>query len=198
MKKYPKDKFDDLHAPIDRVGAHRGQRPKSLGWVTFGWAALATVLLIGLGLTSLTLLEQNVAFRGVLTAPTVTETVTQPPETTYWSPAVTETPTDVVDLEEGEVVPVWDGITPVEVRNATGVAGTGEAVVAQLQQWSFNALPAVEAESAAEITTVYYPTEDLEPSALGLAENFPGAVAVLDAGYPAGQLTLVVGTDYQQ
>ena len=46
---YPRDAFDDVPAHGERVGAHRSENPRLRVGVLLAWAALATVLLIGLG-----------------------------------------------------------------------------------------------------------------------------------------------------
>ena len=47
--RHPKDRFDDL-PDTDRVGAHRAENPRMRGWVVLLWAALATVVLIAVGI----------------------------------------------------------------------------------------------------------------------------------------------------
>ena len=45
----PKDRFDDLPADHGRIGAHRAENPRMRGGVVFAWSAVATLILVGLG-----------------------------------------------------------------------------------------------------------------------------------------------------
>ncbi|MBD3753969.1 MAG: LytR family transcriptional regulator, partial [Micrococcales bacterium] len=47
---FPRDRFDDLPEDVGRVGAHRAEQPHMRGGVVFFWAALATVILIAVGI----------------------------------------------------------------------------------------------------------------------------------------------------
>ena len=53
MASYPKDQFDEFPRDLERIGAHRGPKPRSRGWIAFAWAALATLVLIVAGLAGL-------------------------------------------------------------------------------------------------------------------------------------------------
>jgi hypothetical protein len=75
MPEYPRDRFDRAPETLARVGAHRAPRRPGRGWFTFGWAALATLVLIGLGVLGLTQIDQQVADTGAAAAPVVTPTV---------------------------------------------------------------------------------------------------------------------------
>ncbi len=195
MKKYAKDKFDDLPKDLERVGAHRGPKQKGRAWIAFAWCAFATVLLIGVGLTGKSLIDQNVSFTGAWAPVTVTNTISEAPVTTTWEPEIS-TSAETVDLDQGEVIPVFDGVTPVQVQNASGVDGSGAAVTALLATAGFNMAEPVTAAVISEASVVYYTDASLEAAALGLAENIPGATTALSTDYPVGQLTFVIGSSY--
>ena len=75
MTEYPRDRFDRAPETLARVGAHRAPRRPGRGWFTFGWAALATLVLIGLGVLGLTQIDRQVADTGATAAPLVKPTV---------------------------------------------------------------------------------------------------------------------------
>jgi hypothetical protein len=74
MSEYPSDRFDRA-SELARVGAHRAPQRPGRGWLTFGWAALATLVLIGVGVLGLTQIDRQVADTGATAAPVVTPTV---------------------------------------------------------------------------------------------------------------------------
>jgi hypothetical protein len=75
MTEYPRDRFDRAPETLARVGAHRAPRRPGRGWYTFGWAAVATLMLIGLGVLGLTQIDRQVADTGATAAPVVSPTV---------------------------------------------------------------------------------------------------------------------------
>jgi hypothetical protein len=75
MTEHQRDRFDRAPETLARVGAHRAPRRPGRGWITFGWAALATVVLIGLGVLGLTQIDRQVADTGATAAPLVTPTI---------------------------------------------------------------------------------------------------------------------------
>jgi hypothetical protein len=75
MTEYPTDRFDRAPETLARVGAHRAPQRPGRGWITFGWAALATVVLIGVGVLGLTQIDRQVADTGATAAPLVKPTV---------------------------------------------------------------------------------------------------------------------------
>src|SRR5476649_2551082 len=57
MASFPHDQFDEIPTDLARIGAHRAPAKRGLGWVRFGWAALATAVLVVAGLFGLSLLN---------------------------------------------------------------------------------------------------------------------------------------------
>ncbi|MEV8266990.1 LytR C-terminal domain-containing protein [Microbacterium sp. NPDC076911] len=172
----PKDRFDDL-PESGRIGAHRAENPHMRGWVVLLWAALATIVLITVGIFG-TLIASG---RIELGAPEPTATVEPTPEVE----AVVDTSFDVVIL------------------NATPESGLATQLkdVVVAAGWADEMVTASEAGSQdfAE-TTVYYLNDEDEAAALGLANVIGGAaVAQTDVYQPATadeqQLTVVIGAD---
>jgi hypothetical protein len=175
---FPEDSFDRLPAHRERVGAHRGPRPRGRGWMVLAWAALATVLLVGGGITYLAVINDNIQF-------------------TDSNPTAAETAAPEEAVEPEPVAPIVDGTLAVTILNGTenvGLAGrVGEAAVAG--GWNV-ATQANASASDFATTTVYYADPAYEAAALGLAELLGGASVELSTSFPGADLTAVLGTDY--
>lgn len=174
---YPRDRFDDLPAETGRVGAHRAEQPHMRGWVVFLWAALATIVLVTVGIFGTLLASGRVVL--------------------FPTPTPSATPAPVV-------TPVVDTSYAVMVLNATpenGLATQMKDVIVGAG-WLAETVTASDAGSDdfAE-TTVYYAFPADEAAALGLAQVIGGAaIAQTDVYQPvdnpeAKQLTVVIGLD---
>lgn len=172
---YPRDRFDDV-PETDRVGAHRAENPRMRGWVVLLWAALATVVLIGIGIFGTLLASGRIEL-----APTPTPTVEPVPE----------------------VTPVVDVNYDVLILNATPEQGLATQLkdVVVTAGWSDDKVTAGEAGSQDfPTTTVFYVDAADEAAAAGLAEVIGGAAteqsdAYLPSTPDARQLTVVIGLD---
>jgi len=173
-QKFPRDRFDSIPHGIERVGAHRAPARRGARWVAFGWAALATVVLVGVGIGGVIAFNDRLNFGDAAVAtPTPT-------------PVVTAAPTVAPDI-------------PVTVLNGTTTAGlaarAGEALTAA-------GIPVGTTANASEDTltetVVYYATPDLEGAARGVAAAIPEADVRLSEQFAAigTPLVLVVGSDY--
>lgn len=178
--KYPKDRFDVIPDDLERVGAHRAPRGRGRGWIAFGWALLATVVLVAGGVFWLFSVNNSVNFNGIFT----------PGSTT---PSITATPTPTV-------VPTVDPSLSVTVLNGTPTAGLAASVGDKLVAAGWNVTSRANA-STTEFTqtTVYYADETLHGAALGIAAELPGSVVALTQEFvdSGAALTVVVGSDYQ-
>lgn len=174
-QKFPRDRFDSIPHGIERVGAHRAPARRGARWVAFGWAALATVVLVALGIGSVMLLNDRLNFGDPGTAATPSP-----------MPVATAAPTIAPDV-------------PVTVLNGTTTAGlaarAGEALTAA-------GIPVGTTANASEDdlteTVVYYATADLEGAARGVALAVPEAEVRLSETFAeiGTPLVLVVGSDY--
>src|SRR3954447_779521 len=104
MPSYPPDRFDRPPTDLQRVGAHRAPCP-GRGWIVFAWAALATAVLVGLGVLAMFVINDRVSFDNPFGGGGSVPTVTAEP---------TATPT---------VQPTQDPAVNVIVLNGTTVAG---------------------------------------------------------------------------
>lgn len=172
---FPRDRFDDL-PDVDRVGAHRAENPRMRGWVVLLWAALATVVLIAVGIFGTLLASGRIDL--------------------FPTPAPTVAPIP-------DVTPVIDLTYEVLVLNATPEQGlatqTKDLIVAA--GWPSDTVLASEAGSDDfPETTVYYLLPEDEAAAAGLAGVIGGAAIEQSEAYqPANpesrQLTVVIGLD---
>ncbi|MDO9396024.1 MAG: LytR C-terminal domain-containing protein [Herbiconiux sp.] len=180
MAQYTEDRFDRLPARPERVGAHRGPARRGRGWIVLAWAALASVLLVGAGITYLAVINNNIQFTDALGGGGGSSAV------------ATEAPPT-----EAAITPVTDGTLAVTVLNGTEVVGlagrVGEAAVAS--GWNI-ATMANASTTDFPTTTVYYEDAANEAAALGLAQLLGGVPTELSTNFPGANLTVVLGTDY--
>ena len=175
-QKFPRDRVDSIPHGIERVGAHRAPARRGARWVAFGWAALATVVLAGLGIAGVAVFNDRLNF------------LSPPQPTASPEPVVTAEPTIAPDI-------------PVAVLNGTTTSGlaarAGETLTA-------NGVPVgtttnADADDITE-TVVYYATADLEGAARGVAQFLPEADVRLSEDFAATGMMLVVvlGSDYAE
>ncbi|WP_223691470.1 LytR C-terminal domain-containing protein [Leifsonia poae] len=178
-EKYPKDRFDSIPDDLRRVGAHRAPRAKGRGWIGFGWAALATVVLIGLGVFTLSLVNGSISFKGGIGGASV-------------SPSVSSTPTPTI-------VPTVNPALTVNVLNGTSTANLAGKVgdILTAAGWKVGARANADATNLTQ-TIVYYSDAKNQAAALGVAQSLPGATVALTQDYAAtgADLTVVVGSDF--
>lgn len=145
------------------------------GWVVFVWAALATVVLVALGIFGTLIASGRIEL--------------------FPEPAPTVAPPPVVE-------PVVDTSYDVLILNATSQSGLATQMKTTVvgAGWLEEDVSASEAGSEFPDTTVFYLTPEDEAAALGLADVIGGAeVAQSDVYVPADpesrQLTIVIGLD---
>ncbi|WP_141932055.1 LytR C-terminal domain-containing protein [Microbacterium sp. SLBN-146] len=174
---FPRDRFDDIPAEVGRVGAHRTENPRMRGGVVFLWAAIATIILVAVGIFGTLLVSGRIEL--------------------FPTPAPTVTPPPVVE-------PVVDTTYDVLILNATPESGlatqTKDAVVAA--GWAADRVQAGDAGSDDfPTTTVFYVSAEDEAAALGLAEVIGGAEVEQSDAYQLSddpavkQLAIVIGLD---
>ncbi|MEO7015478.1 MAG: LytR C-terminal domain-containing protein [Leifsonia sp.] len=177
-EKYPKDRFDTIPDDLSRVGAHRTPRAKGRGWIGFGWAALATVVLVSLGIFGLSLVNGNNSFQGTANS---------------GSPIATPTPTPTI-------VPTVNPALNVFVLNGTTKPDLAKTVGDKLVAAGWKVSSRANAStSTITQTVVYYSDAKNEAAALGIVKSLPGAKVGVTQDYVAtgADLTVVVGSDYK-
>src|SRR5690554_1330655 len=183
MAKYPKDRFDELPDELLRVGAHRAPASRGRGWIGFGWAALATVMLVVAGIFALSLLNDDfrLPFFQAEEEPTVAP-----------SPSA-----------EPEAEPTLDAEVPITVLNGTPMSGLATTVGDQLVKsgWKGAALGVGSRANAADRdiddTVIYYNDPSFEGAARGLVLELGVGEVRLSDDYPTSAITVVLGADYR-
>jgi LytR cell envelope-related transcriptional attenuator len=179
MPTYPPDRFDRPPADLQRVGAHRAPRP-GRGWITFAWAALATAVLVGLGVLAMFVINDRVSFNSPFggSAPSVT-------------PEPTTTPT---------IQPTLDPAVNVVVLNGTATAGlagqVGDALAGQ--GWTVGSRSNATTQDV-PTSAIYYGDPSLEGAARGLSAALGGMPIQLSSEFAVQgerRITVVLGADY--
>lgn len=185
MASFPRDQFDDLPHDTDRVGAHRAPRKRGRGWIAFGWATLATAVLVVGGLFALSLFDSRFELP-IFPAPSET-----PSET----PTVIETAVPITDPTT--VDPALMETLTISVLNGTTTQGLSNQAGDQIAAAGWPDPSRAAASNTAETETiVYYGSPEYEGIARGLM-LLVGAVDVrLSDAFPTATITVVLGSDY--
>jgi len=180
-----RDRFDEIPRDIHVVGVHRGPRRRGRGWIVFAWAALATGVLVVVGLLALNRIDPTFSLPFIPT-PSPTSTAASGPTT----PAVTVI-TDPKDIPSG----VNAAIT---VLNGTPTEDADETLGAKLtsEGWTVTGTANASSRDIAD-TAVYYSTADLEGVALGLGKKLGTDAVQLSDANPGSPITIVIGADYK-
>jgi hypothetical protein len=189
-RNHPQDRFD-VKGPSGpaRIGAHRAPEPAGRGWRAFAWAAVATVLLVVVGIVGLQLITNRLDLDAVFPQSEESAPASEAPSTPAPAPAV-------VDPE-----------ATVTVLNGTSTSGLAARAVEQLAAagWSQNIAYSNADDDSVESTTVYYNDPSQEGAARGLAEGLGvGSISLSDdflipveeGEEPILQLVVVLGSDY--
>lgn len=185
MASFPPDQFDDIPTDLARVGAHRAPARRGLGWIRFGWAVLATAVLVVAGLFGLSLMNPNfkldLPFAG------------GPSQSA--GPTFSATPTAEAVTDPTKVDPKLN--LSISVLNASKSDGAqdkaGDAIKAAGWPDPARANATVRSEKT---TVVYYSSSAFEGIARGMVVLLGvGAIQLSDA-YPGAPVTIVLGDDY--
>lgn len=169
-----RDRFDEVPVDLARVGAHRAPSRRASGFAAFAWAALATGVLVGVGVLGLSAIERTVAA----------------PDDTTSSAAAAALPAATVDPNASVVV-----------LNATETSGLAAAAAkrAKAAGWTVTSTANADVQNV-RVSTVYYGTKSQLGAALGLSKSLgigrtPQQSSRFDV---AGQsrLTVVLGSDF--
>ena len=186
MANFRTDQFDHLPDNVDRIGAHRGPKVKGRGWITFAWAALATVALVIGGLYVLSIFDSQVKF-GLTGGPTAQDT-----------PTSTGTPVPVIK-------PVTDpksvASRKINITVLNGTAIVGQQTVAANKLRAAGWVVGATANSTAtniKTTTIYYSDATNEDVAEGLQILLNAHSIQLSNHFPGSPITIVVGSDFSK
>ena len=177
MATQQRDSFDRVPTDLARRGAHRGPKRRGRGWVTFAWAALATGVLVGLGVVALFAVDNSNQFTSAIGGS---------------SAVASESATPVPTVE-----PTTDPAATVTILNGTTTSGlaTRAGDQATAAGWTVGA-EANASTSDITTSTVYYADAASEGSAKGLAATLGGIQVALSDQFQGATLTAVLGSDY--
>ena len=184
MANYQKDRFDSVPDDLLRTGAHRGPAKRGRGWIAFAWAALATGILVVIGLFGLAVVNGKLAdipfFGGASSA----------------SPTPTVTPI-------ATAAPLLNAKLPITILNGTPTTGLANTVGDNLvkQGWAGAALGTGSRANAAtndiKQTVVYYSDPANEGAARALVLSLKTGTIKLSDVYTQSPITVVIGSDYK-
>ncbi|MBN9157454.1 MULTISPECIES: LytR C-terminal domain-containing protein [unclassified Microbacterium] len=179
MPESARDRFDEIPHAQGRVGAHRAENPGMRGWFVLLWAAVATVVLIAVGIFAAMLAMGKISFDQGTPMPSVSRTATAS-------------------------APPLDKTYAVFVLNATGANGLAAATRDTIVNAGFAADAVVAGDADSQdfpTSTVYYKTAADENAARALAD-LVGAKEIAqsdrygdDVVPGQKQLTVVLGMD---
>lgn len=192
MPAFDRDRFDDVPADLDRVGAHRAEKRPGGGWIAFAWAALATGVLVGAGVIALGVLNDSFQFVNPSSSSTAeaeapeTGTATSTP-----TPSASESVAPLTDPSQ-----VDPAVTTVTVLNGTATAGLAGAASERLEAEGWVVGTQGNASERVSTSTVYYSSAADEAVALGLAQQLGISDVELTDAFPGASITIVLGADY--
>lgn len=194
-QRFPRDRFDDV-TDGPRVGAHRGARRRGRGWIAFAWAALATGVLVLVGVLVLALLNGSTSFPGVASpssTPSASASASAAPSgepSASSSSSASQAPSAATPADQGSTsVVVLNGTTTtgLAARGSTALTSAGWRVTSTGDAGTTGATGSV----------VYYRQADQQAVAQGIA-NALGITAVQQsAAFPNADVSVVLGADYR-
>ncbi|MFT4030432.1 MAG: LytR C-terminal domain-containing protein [Protaetiibacter sp.] len=184
MASFPHDRFDDIPADVDRVGAHRVPRARGRGWIGFAWAVLAVAVLTVAGLFALS------AFDPRFELPFAQETETPTP-----TPTVVVTAEPVTD--PSTLDPAYLAALTISVLNGTATSGLSNTAADQIAAAGWpNPSRAAASDTTEATTIVYYSAAADEGAARGIAQLVGATQVELSDAFPTAAITVVLGADY--
>jgi hypothetical protein len=199
MTRFPRDRFDDV-ADGPRVGAHRGAGRRGRGWVVFAWAALATGVLVGIGVLALTLLNGSFQFDEG-------DTAGAPSSSASSVPSGSATPGDDGSDDTGSATPAApsaaapsdQGSTTLVVLNGTSTSGLAASGRTKLTTAGWTVTSTGDAgTTGAGQTIVYYQQESQAAVAEGVAKSLGVSAVQRSSAFPNADVSVVLGADYRR
>ena len=190
MATKPTDRFDSLPDDLLRTGAHRAAPKRGGGWIAFAWAALATGVLVAVGLFGLAVI------RGTIELPFAAPSMTGGPAltpTSTPSPASTPSPTIHAKIDPALAITVLNGTTTKGLATATGNdlvkqgwTGASAKIGSRTNAPTSNVTK----------TVVYYGAAANEAAARAMVLSLKIGEIRLSQAYPGSPITVLLGSDY--
>jgi hypothetical protein len=183
---YEKDRFDVVPDGLLRSRAHRTPARRGRGAIVFAWAALATGLLVAIGVFGLGVVNGTFSNLPFLTA------------TGSVAPSTVPTPTPTMAASA-----TINATLPITVLNGTKTAGLANAVGDLLvkQGWGGAAKGIGTRLSVAtpniQQTIVYYSKPADEGAARAMVISLRLGTIQLSNSYPQSPIVVIIGSDYK-
>lgn len=196
--RFPRDRFDDV-ADGPRVGAHRGAQRRGRGWIVFAWAALATGVLVGIGVLALALLNGSYSFNGSdsPSASTSASATAKPSATSKPSASSSAGSGSAGSGSAAAATPAQQGTTTVVVLNGTTTTGLASRASAALTGAGWQVASTGDAGTTGSTSTiVYYQQASQAAVAQGIAKQLGVTAVQQSAAFPNADVSVVLGADY--
>ena len=170
-EKFPQDQFDQLPEAGDRVGAHRAPERSFRRLKYFGWVALATVLVAGVGIGAVVVIDN-----GIFSA------------------------ADDNSTPVSTIVPTVDPSVPITVLNGTSTDSLDDSASQVLKKAGFTVASSTNAsQDNLTTSTVYYSGDSFQAVAEAAAQTLGISAVKQSTQFSTtigSDLTIVLGTDY--
>ncbi len=188
MASFPRDQFDDVPDADGRVGAHRAPARRGRGWIGFAWAALATGILVLVGLFVLSRLDSSFQLNlpgGVGGTATASSSASAAPT----QAPITDPKAVPSDLAANLSISVLNGTSDDALDDKAGDAIKNAG-------WPDPAR-ADSSSKSEKVTVVYYSDAQYEGVARGIAKLLGATQVQLTDAFPGATITVVLGADYK-
>jgi len=194
MTRFPHDRFDDV-TDGPRVGAHRGMHRRGRGWIAFAWAALATGVLVGIGVLVLALLNGSYSFTGdSSSAPSASSSASSSSSS---SPSDGSSSSSSSSSEPAAATPSDQGSTTLVVLNGTSTPGLAASGTSKLTAAGWKVTSSGNAGTTGTASTiVYYQQESQAALAKGIAQSLGVTAVEQSAAFPNADISVVLGADF--
>lgn len=189
MASFPRDQFDDVPDGDGRVGAHRAPPRRGRGWIAFAWAALATGVLVVVGLFVLSRIDSSFELPSL---PLAGGNAGSP------SASASATPTTVPAAQPSDVPRATLTALTISVLNGTADAQLDDKAGAAIKAagWPVPTLADASSDSV-KTTIVYYSDAAYEGISRGIAKTLGTTRVQLSDAFPGAKVTVVLGSDYK-
>jgi len=188
MSTAPRDRFDDVPHDLTRVGAHRGPAPRGRGWVVFAWAALATGVLVAVGLFTLSRVDSRFSIELPFASGDSAAGPAASQSAADESPAITE---------PGSVDPAIADALRISILNASKNDDAEDGIATKLKDAGWNISGTADAdERTSKATVVYYSGKEYEGVAKGMVQILGTGSIRLSSAFPGAPVTIVLGDDF--
>lgn len=199
-ERFPRDRFDDV-TDGPRVGAHRGPQRRGRGWIVFAWAALATGVLVGIGVLALGLATGGDSFdstSGTTTTSSPTASASGRPSSSPSSSSSSSSSAGTGSSSGATAAtPAQQGTTTVVVLNGTNTTGLAGRASTALSGAGWRITSTGDAGTTGTTQTfVYYRSAASAAVAQGIAKSLGTTAVQQSAAFPNADVSVVLGADY--